>query len=100
MTTDAAIRICIIEDHLIVRAGLRMLLEAQPDMDIVGEAATREESLRIAAQSHPNMFLVDLNLNGQIAVSFLKEQGFKHAKSVKGGISAWSDEIDHNVPKY
>ena len=34
------------------------------------------------------------------AVKFLKEQGFKHAKSVKGGISAWSDEVDHNVPKY
>ena len=34
------------------------------------------------------------------AVSFLKEQGFKYVKSVKGGISAWSDEIDSNVPKY
>lgn len=34
------------------------------------------------------------------AVSFLKQQGFKYAKSVKGGISAWSDEIDHSVPKY
>ena len=34
------------------------------------------------------------------AVNFLKQQGFKYAKSVKGGISAWSDEIDHSVPKY
>jgi adenylyltransferase/sulfurtransferase len=34
------------------------------------------------------------------AVRFLKEQGFKYAKSVKGGIDAWSDEVDHNVPKY
>src|ERR1043165_7135503 len=34
------------------------------------------------------------------AVNFLKEQGFKYAKSVKGGISAWSDKIDHTVPKY
>jgi len=34
------------------------------------------------------------------AVQFLKEQGFKYVKSVKGGISAWSDEIDHSVPKY
>jgi len=34
------------------------------------------------------------------AVHFLKEQGFKYAKSVKGGIDAWSDEIDHNIPKY
>jgi molybdopterin/thiamine biosynthesis adenylyltransferase/rhodanese-related sulfurtransferase len=34
------------------------------------------------------------------AVGFLKEQGFKYVKSVKGGISAWSDEVDSNVPKY
>ncbi len=34
------------------------------------------------------------------AVKFLKEQGFKYAKSVKGGIAAWSDEIDHSVAKY
>jgi len=34
------------------------------------------------------------------ALKFLREQGFKYLKSVKGGISAWSDEIDHNVPKY
>jgi molybdopterin/thiamine biosynthesis adenylyltransferase/rhodanese-related sulfurtransferase len=34
------------------------------------------------------------------AVEFLKERGYKYAKSVKGGIDAWSDEIDHNVPRY
>ncbi|MEO7298956.1 MAG: molybdopterin-synthase adenylyltransferase MoeB [Verrucomicrobiota bacterium] len=34
------------------------------------------------------------------ALKFLREQGFKYVKSVKGGISAWSDEIDHDVPKY
>jgi adenylyltransferase/sulfurtransferase len=34
------------------------------------------------------------------ALHFLREQGFKYLKSVKGGIGAWSDEIDHNVPKY
>jgi adenylyltransferase/sulfurtransferase len=30
----------------------------------------------------------------------LREQGFKHVKSVKGGIDAWSNEIDPHVPKY
>ena len=34
------------------------------------------------------------------ALRFLREQGFKYVKSVKGGINAWSDEIDHSVPKY
>jgi adenylyltransferase/sulfurtransferase len=34
------------------------------------------------------------------ALEFLRDRGFKYLKSVKGGISAWADEIDHNVPKY
>jgi hypothetical protein len=34
------------------------------------------------------------------ALQFLREQGFKYLKNVKGGIHAWSDEIDQNVPKY
>ena len=34
------------------------------------------------------------------ALKFLQEQGFKYVKSVKGGISAWSDDVDHNVAKY
>jgi sulfur-carrier protein adenylyltransferase/sulfurtransferase len=34
------------------------------------------------------------------ALRFLKEQGFKYVKSVKGGITAWSEEVDPNVPKY
>ena len=34
------------------------------------------------------------------ALGFLRQQGFKYVKSVKGGITAWSDEIDPNVPKY
>ncbi|HTG44078.1 MAG TPA: rhodanese-like domain-containing protein, partial [Verrucomicrobiae bacterium] len=34
------------------------------------------------------------------ALQFLREQGFKYLKSVRGGILAWADEIDPNVPKY
>lgn len=34
------------------------------------------------------------------ALNFLRQQGFKYLKSVKGGISAWSEEIDSKVPRY
>ena len=34
------------------------------------------------------------------AMEFLRQQGFKYVKNVKGGIVAWSDEIDRNVPRY
>ena len=34
------------------------------------------------------------------ALQFLREQGFKYLKNVKGGITPWSEEIDRNVPRY
>jgi rhodanese-related sulfurtransferase len=34
------------------------------------------------------------------ALNFLRQQGFKYLKSVKGGITAWSEEIDSKAPKY
>jgi len=34
------------------------------------------------------------------ALNFLRQQGFKYLKSVKGGISAWSEEVDSGVPRY
>ena len=34
------------------------------------------------------------------ALEILRQQGFKHVKSVKGGIDAWRDQIDHGVAKY
>ncbi|MSU64014.1 MAG: molybdopterin-synthase adenylyltransferase MoeB [Pedosphaera sp.] len=51
----------------------------------------------------PNQILYVICKSGKRslkAVDFLKQQGFKYARSVKGGIDAWADEIDHNVPRY
>jgi DNA-binding NarL/FixJ family response regulator len=69
----ALIRVCLIEDHLIVRSGLRMLLSAQPDLEVVGEASNREEALRAASQTAPDVFIVDINLDGELAIDFIKE---------------------------
>jgi DNA-binding NarL/FixJ family response regulator len=72
MSNDAPIRICLVEDHVIVRSGLKLLLNGQPDMEVVAEAVNRTEALQ-AASTKPNMFLVDVDLNGENAVDFLKE---------------------------
>jgi molybdopterin/thiamine biosynthesis adenylyltransferase/rhodanese-related sulfurtransferase len=45
-------------------------------------------------------FFCKVGARSHSAVEFLREQGFKYVKNVKGGINAWSDEIDRNVPKY
>lgn len=59
-----SIRLILIEDHQMVRAGFRMLLESQPDMEIVGEAGSGEEGLALAATVHPDVVLLDISMPG------------------------------------
>ena len=54
------IRVLIADDHTLVRQGTRRLLEQQPDIDVIGEAADGEEALRLVASMDPDVALVDL----------------------------------------
>ena len=67
------LRIVLIDDHGIVRAGLRMLIESQAGMTVVGEAATRADALAIAAREQPDIILLDLDLEGESGLDFLQE---------------------------
>jgi len=54
------IRIVIAEDHQIVREGLHFFLDAQPDIEVVGEAANGKEALEIVGEARPDVLLLDL----------------------------------------
>ncbi|NUR90745.1 MAG: response regulator transcription factor [Nonomuraea sp.] len=56
------IRIVLVDDHPVVRSGLRAMLAGQPDLDLVGEAATGEEGVALAAALAPDVVLMDLQL--------------------------------------
>lgn len=56
------IRLVLVDDHDVVRTGLRMLLEHQPDMEIVGEASTGAEALEMATQAEPDVVVMDITL--------------------------------------
>ena len=58
------IRILIADDHAVLRAGLRMLLDAQPDINVIGEAGSGAEVLKLAADLKPNLILLDLTMPG------------------------------------
>ena len=60
----AKIRVLIVDDHAIVRAGLRMLINHQPDMDVVGEAADGHEALCQAREANPDVLTLDLTMPG------------------------------------
>lgn len=58
----AKIRLLLVDDHAVIRTGLRMLLESQPDMFIVGEASTGSEALEKAAVLLPDIVVMDITL--------------------------------------
>ena len=58
------IRILIADDHPVFRFGLRALLAAEPTTEVVGEATTGDEVIRLAAELLPHIILMDLNMPG------------------------------------
>ncbi len=71
------IRVLVADDHTIVREGVRLLLEAQPDIQVVGEASDGKEALALVRQLHPDLVVMDIqmpNLNGLQATRVIKEE--------------------------
>jgi len=62
MAGNERIRVLIADDHAVLRSGLRLLLGAQPDMLVVGEAETAEQALALDAGLRPDVLLMDLTL--------------------------------------
>jgi RNA polymerase sigma factor (sigma-70 family) len=61
------IRILLADDHTVVRDGLRALVEKQPDMSVIGEAADGRDTIRIAEEQSPDVIIMDIampNMNG------------------------------------
>ncbi|HQF70266.1 MAG TPA: response regulator transcription factor, partial [Promineifilum sp.] len=58
------IRLLLADDHAVVRSGLRMLLQAQPDMVIIGEAETGQEAVQRAVELAPDVVLMDVQMPG------------------------------------
>jgi DNA-binding NarL/FixJ family response regulator len=71
------IRILIADDHNVVRSGLRVLLDAQPDLEVIEEASTGEETVERTVALKPNICLLDIampRLNGLEAARHIRQQ--------------------------
>jgi len=56
------LRLVIADDQAVIRAGLRMIIDNEPDMTVVGEAGTGSEATEVAARSHPDVILMDIRM--------------------------------------
>lgn len=63
-----SIRLLIVDDHGVLRAGLRALLNAEVDMEVVGEAATGQEAIHVARSLKPQVVLMDISMPGMSGI--------------------------------
>lgn len=87
------IRALLVDDHAMVRQGLRSILEAYADMEIVGEAAAGDEAVELVHQLRPSVVVMDINMprmNGIEATAKIKA---RHSGVVVIGLSVQTDEF-------
>lgn len=64
MTIGRRLRVCVAEDHEIVREGLKALIEGQPDLCVVGTAGDGEGAIRMVRQLNPDVVVMDISMPG------------------------------------
>jgi len=65
-------KILIVDDHSMVREGLRLRISAFPDLDVCGEATTEDEAIEMVKQIHPDLVIVDISLKSGHGIELIK----------------------------
>ena len=89
-----SVRVFLLDDHELVRVGLRTLIDAEADLSVVGEAATAEEALVRLPAARPDVAVVDLQLGQSNGVEVCREVRSRHPEVSCLVLSAFSDERD------
>lgn len=72
MKDNDKIRILLVDDHAILRTGLRLLISAQEDMEVAGEAGSTQEGIEQAERLSPDVALIDLSLPGEGGIEAIR----------------------------
>lgn len=67
------IRVMLVDDHTVLRAGIRLLVNDQPDMEVVAEADNGRDALQLALKQQPDVLLLDLTIKGGSSLSLLEK---------------------------
>lgn len=85
------IRVFIVDDHAILRASLRSLLERQPGMTVCGEAATAHDALDGVPPSRPDVVLVDVSLPDSNGIDLVRQLHAQHPTLVMAMFSGHAE---------
>lgn len=76
--SDGTITVMVVDDHRVLRTGLRLILDRSPGVHCVGEAATAEEGLRVADREHPDVVVMDMRMPGMGGLAGVRELVRRH----------------------
>jgi two-component system response regulator NreC len=85
-------RLLLVDDHAVVRSGLRMLLEGQKDVEIVAEAGTAAEAMAAAEQSSPDVILMDIGLPDKSGIEATRQIKMHYPKIAVIALTIHEDE--------
>src|SRR5580692_9900579 len=72
-------RILVVDDHPVVRQGLALLINREPDMVVCGEAEEAMGAMHVLASAKPDVLIVDISLNGPDGLDLLKTVRISHS---------------------
>jgi two-component system, NarL family, response regulator NreC len=90
---EAKIRLLVADDHSILRHGLRLILEAEPDMTVVGEAANGIEAVKRARQLKPDIVIMDISMPEQDGIQSLQQM----IKTVRSHVLILSVHLEYQM---
>jgi DNA-binding NarL/FixJ family response regulator len=85
-------RLLLVDDHAVVRSGLRMLLENEVDVEIIGEAGTASEALASAADLKPDVILMDIGLPDKSGIEATRDIKAQFPKMAIVALTIHEDE--------
>lgn len=87
-----AIRLLLADDHAVVRSGLRLLLESQPDMVIIGEAENGEEAIRRTKELGPDVVLMDIEMPGMNGIEAARQIKAQSPRTAVLALTMYEDD--------
>ncbi len=91
MNTSTKTRVLVVDDHAVVRSGIRSLLSAEPDFDVVGEASNARDAIFETRALKPDVILLDIVMPGESGIEVLPKLK-KEAPDVKVLVLSMQDD--------